>query len=127
MRFSTRAIRVGQDPDPKFRAVIPPLYQSATFAWEDLDHVPPIDYTRCANPNRQVLEEVIASLENGKHCVLFSSGMAAIVAAFSLLQQGDHMLIAGDIYGGTFRIAEKYLPKQGISVSEFCAHEPLSI
>lgn len=127
MRFSTRAIRVGQDPDPKFRAVIPPLYQSATFSWEDLDHVPPIDYTRCANPNRQVLEEVIASLENGRHCVLFASGMAAIVASFSLLQHGDHMLMAGDIYGGTFRIAEKLLPRQGISVSEFCAHEPLSI
>jgi cystathionine beta-lyase/cystathionine gamma-synthase len=127
MRFATKALRVGQDPDPKFRAVIPPLYQSATFAWEDLDHVPPIDYTRCANPNRQMLEEVIAALENGKHCTLFGSGMAAIVAAFSLLQNGDHMLIAGDIYGGTFRLAEKILPRQGITVSEFCAHEPLSI
>jgi cystathionine beta-lyase/cystathionine gamma-synthase len=127
MRFSTRAIRVGQDPDPKYRAVIPPLYQSATFGWEDLDHVPPIDYTRCANPNRSVLEEVIASLENARHCVLFSSGMAAIVAAFSLLQKGDHLLMAGDIYGGTFRIGEKLLPRQGIEVSEFCAHEPFSI
>ncbi len=127
MRFSTKAIRVGQDPDPKFRAVIPPLYQSATFAWEDLDHIPSIDYTRCTNPNREVLEQVIASLENGKHCVAFSSGMAAIAAAFSLLQNGDHMLMAGDIYGGTFRLGEKVLPRQGISVTEFCAHEPLSI
>ncbi len=127
MRFSTKAIRVGQDPDPKFRAVIPPLYQSATFAWEDLDHIPSIDYTRCTNPNQEVLEQVIASLENGKHCVAFSSGMAAIAAAFSLLQNGDHMLMAGDIYGGTFRLGEKVLPRQGISVTEFCAHEPLSI
>lgn len=127
MRFSTKAIRVGQDPDPKFRAVIPPLYQSATFAWEDLDHVPRVDYTRCTNPNREILEQVIASLENGKHCVAFSSGMAAIMATFSVLQQGDHMLMAGDIYGGTFRLAEKVLPRQGITVSEFCAHEPMSI
>jgi cystathionine beta-lyase/cystathionine gamma-synthase len=127
MRFSTKAIRVGQDPDPKFRAVIPPLYQSATFAWEDLDHIPRVDYTRCTNPNREVLEQVIASLENGKHCVAFSSGMAAIAAAFSVLQNGDHMLMAGDIYGGTFRLAEKILPRQGISVTEFCAHEPFSI
>ncbi len=127
MRFATKALRVGQDPDPKFRAIIPPLYQSATFGWEDLDHVPPVDYTRCNNPNRMMLEEVIAALENGKHSVLYASGMAAIVSAFSLLQHGDHMLMASDIYGGTFRIAEKYLPRQGISVTEFCANDPLSI
>lgn len=127
MRFATKALRVGQDPDPKFRAVIPPLYQSATFAWEDLDHIPPIDYTRCANPNREILEQVIAALENGTHCTLFASGMAAIGATFSLLQNGDHLLMANDIYGGTFRLAEKHLPRQGISTSFFCAHNPLSI
>jgi cystathionine beta-lyase/cystathionine gamma-synthase len=127
MRFATKAIRVGQEPDPQYRAVIPPLHQSATFCWEDLDHVPTIDYTRCANPNRQTLEQVIAALEGADHCVLFASGMAAIVAAFSLLKNGDHLLMAGDIYGGTFRVGEKILPRQGITVSEFCAHEPLSI
>jgi len=127
MRFATKALRVGQDMDPQYRAVIQPLYQSATFGWEDLDHVPKFDYTRCGNPNRDTLEQVIAALENGKHCVVFSSGMAAIVAAFSLLKSGDHMLIASDIYGGTFRIGEKFLPKQGIQVGEFCAHNPLSI
>lgn len=127
MRFATKALRVGQEPDPKFRAVIPPLYQSATFAWEDLDHIPPVDYTRCTNPNRIMLEEVIASLENGRFGTLYSSGMAAIAACFSLLQQGDHLLMAGDIYGGTFRLGEKVLPRQGISVSEFCAHHPGTI
>ncbi len=127
MRFATKALRVGQDPDPKFRAVIPPLYQSATFAWEDLDHIPPIDYTRCANPNREVLEQVVAALENGQHCTLFASGMAAIGGTFALLQNGDHLLMANDIYGGTFRLAEKHLTRQGIATSFFCAHNPLSI
>ncbi len=127
MRFATKALRVGQELDEQYRAVIQPLYQSATFGWEDLDHIPQFDYTRCGNPNRHTLEQVIASLENGKHCVAFSSGMAAIVASLSLAQNGDHVLIAGDIYGGTFRIGEKYLPKQGIQVSEFCAHNPLTI
>ena len=127
MRFATKAIRVGQDLDPQHRCVVQPLYQSATFGWENLDTIPKFDYTRCGNPNRDSLEQVIASLENGKHCVLFTSGMAAIVAAFSLLQAGDHMLMAGDIYGGTFRLAEKYLPRQGITVTEFCAHNPFSI
>lgn len=127
MRFATRALRVGQDPDATFRAVVPPLYQSTTFAWESLNDIPPIDYTRCQNPNRQMLEEVIASLEGGNHCTVFSSGMAAIAACFSLLEQGDHVLMASDIYGGTFRMVEQYLPKQGIAHSVFDAHDIASI
>lgn len=127
MRFATKALRVGQDPDSQFRAVIPPLYQSATFAWKDLDTYPAFDYTRCGSPNRSVLETVLAALENGKHAVAFSSGMAAIGATFSLLQNGDHLLMARDIYGGTFRMAEQHLPRQGITTSFFCAQNPLSI
>lgn len=127
MRFATKALRVGQDPDPKFRAVVPPIYQSSTFAWEDLDHIPPIDYSRCQNPTREALEKVVASLENGSCCTLFSSGMAAVAATFALLQQGDHFLVASDIYGGTFRLAEKYLPRQGVSYSSFDAQNPESI
>lgn len=124
MRFATRALRVGQDPESKYRAVIPPIYQSATFAWEDLDHIPAIDYTRCGNPNRSILEQVLASLENAEHCVLYSSGMASIAAVFAYLQQGDHLLMANDIYGGTFRLAEQWLPRQGITTSFFCGQDP---
>lgn len=124
MQFATRAIRVAQDPDSDFRAAIPPLYQSTTFVWEDLNSIPPIDYTRCANPNRSTLEAVIASLEQGQHCQLFGSGMAAIASVFSVLKSGDHMLMATDIYGGTFRLGEKYLPRYGITCSEFDAHRP---
>ena len=127
MNFATRAIRVGQDPDPVFRAIIPPLFQSATFGWEDLNHIPDIDYTRCQNPNRASLEQVIASLENGQHCQLFSSGMAAIAAVLSLLKQGDHLILAQDIYGGTFRLAEKHLPRQGVTTSFFDPHHPETI
>lgn len=124
MRFATKAIRVGQNPDSDYRAVVTPLYQSATFGWQDLDHIPSVDYTRCANPNRLVLEQVIASLENAKHAVVFGSGMAAVMGAFSLLRQGDHIVSASDIYGGTYRALEKYLPRQGISFSEFDASKP---
>lgn len=127
MHFATKALRVGQDPDPKYRAVVPPIYQSSTFAWEDLDHIPRIDYSRCQNPNRDMLEQVIAALEGGQFATLFSSGMAAVAACFSLLKQGDHLLVANDIYGGTFRLAEKYLPKSGISYSSFDAQNPASI
>lgn len=118
MRFATKPIRVGQELDQDHRAVIQPLYQSATFGWTGLDNVPKIDYTRCQNPNRQTLEQIIASLENGEHCTVFASGMAAIMGALSLLQSGDHILVASDIYGGTFRVAEKLLPKWGIQVTD---------
>ncbi len=121
MRAATKAIRTGQDPDSCYKAVINPIWQSATFAWDDLDHIPPIDYTRCANPNRNSLEAVIADLENARYCTAFGSGMASIVAAFSLLQKGDHLIVASDIYGGTHRVCEKMLPRQGISVSTFDA------
>lgn len=127
MNFATKALRVGQCPDSDYRAVIQPIYQSSTFAWNSLDDIPAIDYTRCQNPNRKSLEEVVASLENGKHATLYASGMAAIGAAFSYLKQGDHLLMADDIYGGTFRLAEKWLPRQGVTTSGFCAHDPLTI
>ena len=127
MRFATRALRVGQDPEPKFGAVIPPIYQSSTFMWKDLDTIPAIDYTRCQNPNRTMLEQVVASLENGAHCTLFSSGMAAIGATFALMKQGDGLLMAHDIYGGTFRMAEQHLNRQGIETAFFDAHDPSTI
>ena len=127
MKFATKALRVGQDLQGPFKPVIPPIYQSATFGWDDLDTIPKFDYTRCGNPNKNILEQVIAQLENGKHCVVFSSGMAAIQAAFALLQSGDHLLMASDIYGGTHRLAHNLLPRQGISCTEFCAQEPFSL
>jgi cystathionine beta-lyase/cystathionine gamma-synthase len=115
---------VGQCPDSDYRAVINPIYQSATFAWKSLDEIPKTDYTRCENPNRSGLEEVIASLENGRYCTGFGSGMAAIAGAFALLKAGDHLLMASDIYGGTYRLAHKQLTRQGIEVSEFDARHP---
>lgn len=127
MKFATKAIRVAQDPDIQHGAVINPICQSATFAWRSLDEIPQFDYTRVSNPNRDSLERVIASLEGGDFCTCFASGMAAIVAAFSLLQAGDHVLVAGDIYGGTYRVAEKLLPRQGIEVSTFDSARPETI
>lgn len=127
MKFETRAIRVGQDPESDYKSITQPIYQTSTFGWSDLDHIPPIDYTRCQNPNRQTLELVLASLENAAHCTLFSSGMAAVAGVFSLLKAGDHLLIARDIYGGTFRLGEVVLPRQGIEVSFFDPAHPESL
>lgn len=122
MQFTTRTIRVAQNPDREAGAVIQPIFQSATFAWADLDSMPQHDYTRVSNPNRSSLEQVLASIENGEHCVCFGSGMAAVLAAFSLLSAGDHLLCASDIYGGTQRVKDKLLPRSGIETGEFDGH-----
>ena len=127
MRFATCALRVGQDPEPNFGAVIPPIYQSSTFLWKSLDEKPLFDYTRCGGPNRTMLEEVIACLENGRFCTCFASGMAAIGATFALLKAGNELLMANDIYGGTFRMAEAHLSRQGITTAFFDAHRPETI
>ena len=126
MRFATKAMCVGQAPHGDYGAVINPIYQSATFAWKNLDTLPKYDYTRCGGPNIGSLEQVLASLENAEHCLVFGSGMAAITAALSVLQVGDHLLVASDIYGGTHRLAYVQLPRQGIEVSEFDAAQPCS-
>ncbi len=127
MRFSTRTLRIGQDPDREHGAVINPIYQSATFVWENLDTMPKHDYTRVVNPNRTALEAVLAEIENARYAVAFGSGMAAIAAAFSLLEAGDHLIIASDIYGGTYRLAKSQLTRQGIEVDEFDANRPESL
>lgn len=127
MRFSTKTIRVGQNPEGPYKPVIAPLHQSATFAWDSLDEFPKFDYTRCGNPTRHVLEQVLASLENGKHAICFGSGMAAIDAALSLLSAGDELLMATDIYGGTHRLAHQLLPKRGVACKEFDASDPTQI
>ena len=127
MRFATKALRVGQAPDGDYGAVVNPIYQSATFAWKDLDTLPKYDYTRCGNPNVGNLEQALASLENASHCLVFGSGMAAVTAALSLLESGDHLLVATDIYGGTHRLAYSQLPRQGIEASGFNAAAPCSL
>lgn len=127
MRFNTKALRVAQSPRFSTSAVVNPICQSTTFLFDTLDEVPTHDYTRVSNPNRANLEAVLASLEGAQHGVVFSSGMAAITAVLALLKSGDHLLMATDIYGGTHRLANTVLPKQGITHTEFDANDPNSL
>lgn len=127
MRFATKAIRIGQNPESEHRSVTYPLYQTSTFAWNQIDEEPDIAYSRVNTPNRLVLEQVLASMENGTHCTVFSSGMAAVVASLSLLEAGDHVLVASDIYGGTHRYIDSILPRQGVSCSVFDSCDPDTI
>ena len=114
MRFATRAIHTGQEPDPATGATITPIYQTSTFTQEGLHQDKGYEYSRTSNPTRTALETCVASLENGKHGLAFASGMAAESAVLSILQPGDHVLAPEDIYGGTYRLFERVFRGYGM-------------
>ena len=116
-RFETRAIHDGQEPDPTTGAVIPPIYQTSTFAQDAPAIHKGYDYARTANPTRTALETCLASLEEGVYGLAFASGMAAITTVAYLLSPGDHVLAPDDVYGGTYRLFVRVLQRYGIGVS----------
>ncbi|MBM3705549.1 MAG: cystathionine gamma-synthase, partial [Actinobacteria bacterium] len=117
MRFETRALHDGQQPDESTGAVITPVYQTSTYLQDAIGKHRGYEYSRTGNPTRHSLESVIASLEGGKFGIAFASGVAATTAVFSLLKQGDHIVSADDIYGGTYRLLEKVFKKWGVSIT----------
>lgn len=101
--LATRAIHAGQDPDPATGAVMTPVYQTSTFAQHGVGEHAGWDYARGGNPTRDALETALASLEGARHGVAFSSGLAACDAVLRQLRPGDHVVMADDVYGGTYR------------------------
>lgn len=114
MKFSTKAIHAGQEPDPATGAIMTPIYQTSTFAQESIGVHKGFEYARTHNPTRQALEKCLASLENGKYGLAFASGMAATSCCANLLKAGDHVIVGEDVYGGTYRLFAKVLNKYGI-------------
>ena len=110
--FETRAIHVGQEPDPATGAVTTPIYQTSTFAQEAVGVHKGYDYARVANPTRTALEECLASLENAEHGHAFSSGLGAATSIMHLLDPGDRVVCVNDVYGGIYRMfSQVYEPK----------------
>lgn len=116
-RFETRAIHAGQAPDPATGAVIPPIYQTATFAQSAVGEHQGYDYARTDNPTRTALQECLASLEGGSYALAFASGMAAITTFMLDFHQGDHVVVADDVYGGTYRLYERVMTRFGLTFS----------
>ena len=116
MEFETRAIHVGQEPDPETGAVIPPIHSTSTFAQVRPGETLGYDYTRSGNPNFTRLSTTLASLEGGTFATVFGSGMAAITAVLSGLRSGDRVLAEENVYGCTFRIFDRVFEKFGLSV-----------
>jgi len=109
MEFETRAIHAGQDPEPAYGAVSVPIYQTSTYAQESVGKHKGYDYARTGNPTRTALETAIAALEEGFGGLCFASGMAAESTFFYLLQPGSHVVVADDVYGGTYRLVSRVL------------------
>lgn len=117
MEFATKAIHVGQEPDKTTGATIVPIYQTSTYTQPAPGEHLGFDYSRSANPTRLGLERCLASLENAKFGLCFSSGMAATSAVVNLCSSGDHMVVTDDLYGGTFRLFDKVFARYGMSFS----------
>lgn len=114
MRFETKAIHAGQDPEPAYGAVSVPIYQTSTYAVPAVGESKGYDYARTGNPTRTALETAIAALEEAPFALCFSSGMAAEATFFYLLKPGDHVVLGDDVYGGTYRLLSKVLVGWGI-------------
>ena len=115
MKFDTKLIRAGISPDKETGAIVPPIYQTATYVLEEVGKDKGYDYTRASNPTRQVLEDNLAAIEGGKYCSTFSSGMAAVDSVAKLLKSGDHVVCSDDVYGGVSRLFNNILVNYGIS------------
>ena len=115
MKISTRCVQSDQSTDP-YGAIVPPIYQTATFRQPTASEFGEYDYTRSGNPTRALVERQLAQLEEGAYACAFASGMAAITALTRLAEQGEEIIAGDDLYGGTIRLLEKILPRQGITV-----------
>src|SRR5438094_1492019 len=113
--FSTRALHVGQGPDPATGAVVQPIHMATTFAQQGVGKHKGFEYGRSGNPTRAALEECLAALEDARHCLAFASGLGAESTLMLLFSPGDHIVYMEDVYGGTFRLFDKVLKRFGLT------------
>lgn len=127
MRFETRAIHVGQDPDAAFGAVNVPIYQTSTYAQPAVGKPKTYDYARSGNPTREAFQVALASLEGANRALAFASGLAAQTTLLLTLAPGDHVLLSDDVYGGTYRLLARVLKDWGLTFSTVDMTDPAAI
>jgi cystathionine gamma-lyase/cystathionine beta-lyase/cystathionine gamma-lyase/homocysteine desulfhydrase len=123
-RFNTICLHAGQEPDPTTGAIVTPIYQTSTYVQDALGVHKGYEYARTQNPTREALEGNVAALESGTAAFAFASGMAAINAAATILQAGDHVIVSDNVYGGTFRLFERVLNRYRLSFSYVDTGDP---
>jgi len=114
LKPDTKLIHAGQEPDPSTGAIMTPIYQTSTFAQEAPGVHKGYEYARTQNPTRTALQHALAAIENGKYGLCFASGSAATDAVIKLLNPGDELIAANDMYGGTYRMFTKVFQKYGL-------------
>ncbi len=116
--FATKAIHVGQEPDPSTGAVVPPIYATTTYAQQEIGKNKGYDYSRAGNPTRTRIERNLAALEGGTSAHVFASGMASIVAVTQcFLKKGDHLVCGHNVYGGVPRLFNQVISNYGVEFS----------
>lgn len=114
MKFGTKVIHAGIEPDPSTGAIMTPIFQTSTYVQESVGKHKGYEYARTQNPTRHALETNLASLENGTHAICFSSGLAAMDAIFKTMNPGDEIICTNDLYGGSYRLATKVFERFGL-------------
>jgi cystathionine gamma-lyase len=121
MKFATKAIHAGQEPDPSTGAIITPIFQTSTYVQAGLGEHKGFEYSRTQNPTRSALEECMAAIEDGRYGLAFASGMAAESAILSFLSAGEHLISCDDLYGGSYRIFERVMRRYNVETTYVAA------
>lgn len=127
MKFGTKAIHAGVEPDPSTGAIMTPIFQTSTYVQRSPGDHKGYEYSRTHNPTRTALQNNLAALENGKHGLCFSSGLGAIDAIIKLLNPGDEVISTNDLYGGSYRIFTKVFERFGIKFHFISMEDPRTI
>jgi len=127
VKFDTKVVRAGIRPDPTTGAIVPPIYETATYVLDEVGKDKGFDYTRSSNPTRQVLEENLAAIEGGEYATCFASGMSAVDACLKLLSAGDHLVCSDDVYGGVSRHFNRVLSRYGLSFTYVDTSQPETV
>ena len=127
MKFDTKVVRSGISPDPSTGAIVPPIYQSATYVLEEVGKDKGYDYTRASNPTREMLENNLAALDGGKYGIYYSSGMAAVDSVMKLLKSGDHIICSDDVYGGVSRLYNNLLVNYDLTFTYVNSSNPQEV
>ncbi|MCS5640436.1 MAG: PLP-dependent aspartate aminotransferase family protein [Candidatus Marinimicrobia bacterium] len=127
MKFDTKIVRAGIEPDPTTGAIVPPIYQTATYVLPEVGRDLGFDYTRSANPTREILENNLATIEGGRFGTCFSSGMSAVDSVLKLLKKGDHVVCSDDVYGGVSRHFNNILVNYGLTFTYVDSSNPENV
>lgn len=127
MKFSTKAVHAGVEPDPSTGAIMTPIFQTSTYVQSAPGHHKGYEYSRTHNPTRTALQKALAALENGKHGLCFATGMASIDAVVKLLKPGDEVVSTNDLYGGTYRLFTKIFEPFGVKFTFVDMGDPANV